>query len=191
MIDVRKATESLGGLALLKFFPSDDFARTELLKLVCEMAGTNEQIDWLVKRCRNLWNTWEGPHELRAVFCSKYKPTDGIEAYSDLPRFLDGIPSERESQPLQLGSAPFLRIAAPPDNRAVADGLTASPTIQRTLSAMALSKDLNRVDRRAPKVPDIPMFPEGVQKITAEDIARVERELRDKKAREEAGLEAA
>ncbi len=97
MIDVKKASEKIAELGMLSFFPTEPFARAAVVALVCGMAEDNSQVDWLVRRCNNIWSKWEGPSELRSVFCSKFRPRDGVEAYSLLPQFADGIPSEEES----------------------------------------------------------------------------------------------
>jgi hypothetical protein len=106
MINVKRAAESIAGLSLLKFFPSDENARAALLRIVCDMATTNAQVDWLVKRVLAVWTQWEGPAELRAVFCSGHRPADGIDCFSQLPQFADGIPSERDS-PLSIETRSF------------------------------------------------------------------------------------
>jgi hypothetical protein len=180
MIDVAKAGSSLAGLALLKFFPSDEWARTELVKLVCEMASTNEQIDWLVKRARNLWSQWEGPHELRALFCSKFKAADGIDAYSELARFADGIPSEKESLPA-LPAAPM---------RALPSGnVSASPSIETTIRDLCVKTDLNRIGRPKPRVAEIPVIRvTEANRIQQADIDRALQLNREAKAKQEIGL---
>jgi hypothetical protein len=80
-INVARVADILGGLALLKFFPSDPRAQTQLLALVCQMIESEEQAEWLVRIALNTWNEWEGPRELRALFCTKYRPRDGVEAF--------------------------------------------------------------------------------------------------------------
>ena len=108
MIDMKKAAHSIAALSMLKFFPSDDRARTEITLLVCRMATTNIQVDWLVRRVLDVWNEWEGPKELRALFSYSHMPADGIEAYSALPRFQEGYPDDPSyvsvsaREPLQL-----------------------------------------------------------------------------------------
>jgi hypothetical protein len=99
-IDIAKIASVLGELAVLKFFPSDDGARAAILRIVVEMIGADptvspeDQVEWLVKRMTNgLYNEWPGPREFRACFCSRFKPRDGITAYSGV--YADGIPSER------------------------------------------------------------------------------------------------
>lgn len=175
MIDAKKATESLARMSLLKFFPADDYARAELVRFVGDMATTNEQVEWLTTRCLQLWNAWEGPKELRAIFCSKFKPADGVEAYSDLPQFVDGIPSERADYTTAL--------PAPADakKRLTAAECTTAPSVVDTLA------DLARATRMAPIIRPIPATRrEGT--ITQEMIDAAVQENRDKKAREELGL---
>lgn len=147
MINVKRASESIGRLAILKFFPADNVARTEILKLICEMVTTNEQIDWLVNRARSLWNEWEGPRELRAIVCSKYRPADGIEAYSQLPQFADGIPAEKQTAP-QLEGAALKQLEAGP---------IADREMQALVVSMAPTKNLNAV--RGPAVKPVVILP--------------------------------
>ncbi len=163
-------------MALLKFFPADDFARAELVSMVCEMASTNEQIEWLVKRARNVWNQWEGPSELRALFCSKYKPADGVECYSALPQFADGIPSERESAP-QLPARAMREIAS-------GKPVTASPSVAAVVSDLCAAKSLRRaVDHiPGPPVREIPIRRTDYKPITAADVEQAEREFKAKRA---------
>lgn len=174
MIDAKKATESLARMSLLKFFPADDYARAELVRFVGDMATTNEQVEWLVTRCLQLWNAWEGPKELRAIFCSKFKPADGVEAYSDLPQFVDGIPSENADYTTAL--------PAPADaKRLTAAECTAAPSVAETLA------DLARATRMPPIIRPIPTV-RGTGTITPEMIAAAVEQVRAQKAREEVGV---
>src|SRR5690349_7814500 len=97
---------------MLKFFPSDREARAAIVEMICEMASDECQVEWLVARALRLYNEWPGPRELRAAFCSKFRPRDGINAYSTV--YLDGIPSEREQFVPQI-AAPALKLL--PDGR--------------------------------------------------------------------------
>ena len=172
MIDTKQATADMARLSVLKFFPADQTARAEIVLMACEMAQTNEQVAWLAKRCIQLWNEWEGPREMRAVFCSKFRPADGIEAYSQLPRFNDGIPSEKAAEPLQLGGATVRQIAGP---RETADDLTAAASIRPVIEAMARAKDMQRT--KPVRVPSIPLLQlTDADRITAADIDRAMRE---------------
>ncbi len=84
MVDVKRATNEIAKLSLLKFFPADPMARAGLVEMDCGFSESNIQIEWLVRRALVVFNEWPGPHELRALFCSRWKPQDGNEAYSVL-----------------------------------------------------------------------------------------------------------
>ena len=58
------------------------------------MAETEAQVEWLVNRILDLSNEWPGPLVLRQIFCSKFKPQDGIEAGSTA-LFPEGPPPEK------------------------------------------------------------------------------------------------
>ncbi len=188
MIEAKQATASLGRMALLKFFPADDEARAELVRLAGRMARTNEQIDWLVTRCLALWNQWEGPREFRAVFCSKFRAADGVEAESQLPQFADGIPSELAESPwapqLPAGAEPLRLTAgecAPEEFRATVAELATATDMRRVLQRRAIWP----VHREADEPP--PLSAETRAKLRA-DMALAEREYRERKARQELGI---
>ena len=105
MLDFERVLDMLGGLTLLKFFPADPGARLELAKLVGRMATTEAQVEWLVQRVLSLCNEWPGPMVLRQIFCSKFKPTDGIEAGATAS-FPEGPPSERRIEAIPMISLP-------------------------------------------------------------------------------------
>jgi hypothetical protein len=109
---------------------------------------------------------------MRAVFCSRYRPADGIEAYSQLLRFNDGIPSEKAAEPLQLSGATMRQIAGPRDT---AEDLTAAVSIRPVIEAMARAKAMQRT--KPVRVPSIPLINlTDANRITAADIERAMRE---------------
>jgi hypothetical protein len=94
-ITPESATRSVNRLALMAFFPSDPEVRAALVDIVMEMTESQDQLDWLVARALKLYTKWPGVAELRALYCSKWPPRDGVTTYSSI--YLDGIPSERNS----------------------------------------------------------------------------------------------
>jgi hypothetical protein len=84
MVDVKRAASDIAKLSLMKYFPPDPDARLALVEMICGFADDNEKIAWLVKRALAIFNEWPGPHELRALYCSRWRPADGTEAYSAL-----------------------------------------------------------------------------------------------------------
>ena len=77
-----KISEAVGELAQLKFFPSDELARAGIMKLLLRLVefGRVDQLEWLVRAMVDTVGTWNGPLELRGVFCTRFKPADGTEA---------------------------------------------------------------------------------------------------------------
>jgi hypothetical protein len=111
---VKKVAEIVGELTLLRYFPADPIARTALVREICDMADTEDQVRWLVTRMLKLYQVWPGLGEVRATFCSKFKPRDGVERYSEI--YTDGIPSEhliseRDTAQRQLTGEGRLQIA--------------------------------------------------------------------------------
>ena|SRR5690348_2698708 len=45
------------------------------------MCTLEEQATWYARALAE-WDEWEGPHELRALFCRRFKPKHGIIAYT-------------------------------------------------------------------------------------------------------------
>jgi hypothetical protein len=64
----------------LKFFPSDAQARIGIAEQLAAMATNEDQLRWLVARVAQLFPEWPGMLEVRAVFCTRYRSADGVEA---------------------------------------------------------------------------------------------------------------
>lgn len=109
----------LGRLAMLKYFPaSNDAVMEGLMVLVGEMCRTEDEVRWLVTRMTSgLYSEWPGPLEMRAVYCSRYSPKDGINAYSQV--YPDGIPIDPRSTSKCI-AGPEMK-ALPPGHVASAD----------------------------------------------------------------------
>ena len=81
-------------LRMLPYFPNDEFVMIGLVRLVGSMCETEEQVRWLVSRMTSgLYSQWPGPQEMRACYCSKFRPKDGISTCSTV--YETGIPSEK------------------------------------------------------------------------------------------------
>lgn len=155
MMDYEAVRDLISDLTVMLFFPSEPAARVALIRMVGEMAENEDQVRWLVQRMTSgLYNEWPGPGELRAVFCSRFRPRDGLTAYSSV--YPDGIPSERPAAP------PLL--ALPPGHVASID-----PELEHAVREVAAAKDLNRPRLiRGPSIPvDLDFKP-----VTQADIDR-------------------
>ena len=100
----KRVLEMLAELAMLRFFPAGNSAvLIGLARLVNQMCAEESQVRWLVDRMTSgIYAEWPGPQEMRACFCSRFKPKDGLNAYSTV--YPDGIPL----------SEPRARIEPPP-----------------------------------------------------------------------------
>ena len=112
MLNFERVADLLSGLTLIRFCPADDGARLELAKMVAKMATSEDQVEWLVQRAISLYAEWPGAREIRACFCSKFRPADGLSVGSTV--YADGIPSERR---IEAPAVPAL----PPGHAASAD----------------------------------------------------------------------
>lgn len=133
----------VNSMAGMKYFPSEPAARLALVELMGELTDDEEKVRWLAKRMRTLYSEWPGEREMRACFCSKFRPKDGIEVHSTV--YLDGIPSERETtRQLEAPKLPAL----PPGHVATADD-----PMDREIQKLAAAKAMKpaKVDDRFSK----------------------------------------
>jgi hypothetical protein len=88
------AAAGVAKMALMAFFPGDPDIRAALVSVFMDLVETDEQLDWLVNRALRLYGKWPGVAEIRGLYCSRWKPKDGMETYSSI--YPEGIPSERK-----------------------------------------------------------------------------------------------
>ena len=88
---------AVGRLGCLAFFPSDAAARGQIMRILARMVGTVDQLQWLCGTMVDQVGTWHGPMELRGVFCSRFKPADGVEASCVLTPGFTAMDSEAQS----------------------------------------------------------------------------------------------
>ena len=179
-MDFKRVAEIALKLTALKYFPGEPQARLAVIEQLGEMCESEEQVAWLVKRTLKLFAKWPGIGELRAVLCSKFKPKDGFESYSET--FPDGIPSEAPEKQWTLPAASTL--ALPPG-----DPVSAAPSIAVSVVELARYKRMEKPGPRPKDLAAVRITPENT--ITAIDIARAVEEVRRKRAELEAGLKLA
>ncbi len=92
-------------LAMLKYFPANNEAvLLALVRLCGDMCHSEAEVRWLVDRMTSgIYSEWPGPAEMRACFCSRYPPKDGVNAYSSV--YPDGLPPSKEARTM-LAAAP-------------------------------------------------------------------------------------
>lgn len=104
-----EVNEIVSELALLAYYPRDPVLHAAIVRMVGAMATNIEQVRWLVRTMTSgSYQKWEGPAELRAVFCMKFKPRDGIESISAI--YPEGMSREQLNPGLQIEAAAPLQI---------------------------------------------------------------------------------
>ena len=158
----------------MPFFPGDVDGRIGIAEAMADMCETEDQARWLAKRMGILFSRWPGVKEMRAVYCSKYRPLDREEANSDA--FPEGVPSEvpgRDDEMAGYLPATSKRLQLAAGEVSV---ISASPSIQSTLEALREAKAL-RTGKQALRVPGIPVVQITAEnRITAADIERAKME---------------
>lgn len=122
---VAEVVESLTAIAaMLPFFPQDNFALAVVAEDVHRFVGTREQLDWFHRQCRACLSTWDGVPALRALFCTKYAPFDGMLPIVEFPGMeedrLEADFRRRELEENERRLERYRREAllAPPEDRA-------------------------------------------------------------------------
>jgi hypothetical protein len=152
----KRILDMLSELAMLKYFPTNnDSVLIGLSRLVAQMCSDESQVRWLIDRMTSgLYAEWPGPQEMRACFCSRFKPKDGINAYSTV--YLDGIPL----------SKPLPRLPPPPV-RAFLTGPEEPSLFAQDVAAR----------KQRPKIAEVNL---NFKRITQDDIDEALRRLREK-----------
>lgn len=181
-IEVTEAAGLVNELASLAYFPQEIEARKAVAHDLVAICPNVEEARWLVARFRQLFCRWPGPRELRAVYCSRNRPRDGIEVPS--VEFPDGVPTPPPGSELAWIVAPekggYYPLPEPVPMFQLPPGhvATADLTLENELRRLAAAKDLNQKKLELVKAADF-------QPITQRDIDQVLEERRDRRAREE------
>jgi len=86
---------AVGELGILDFFPKEDCEREAVMKLIERMVESKRQLDWLIATMIDRVGKWKGPKEFRGIFCTRFKPADGVEV--DCRETVGFTPGELES----------------------------------------------------------------------------------------------
>lgn len=144
--------------SLMPFFPSSDpGARGTVSKEIADMATSDEQVKWLGYRFLQLYpKQWPGIVELRACFCKRFPPADGVQVESAI-YFDEGYPSEA-----QLGPIPGLLLEPcrserdqieganiPASRQLEAGEFTVDPELAAEVHRLAAAKTMPVIEKRS------------------------------------------
>ena len=71
-------------LGAIPFFPSDAASQLVIARHLAKFVGGVAELRWLVDSAVTAMQRWGGIPELRGLYCTRYKPEDGIEANCSL-----------------------------------------------------------------------------------------------------------
>lgn len=168
MITPEEAYAAAIRLQCLKFFPPDPegAVKTELARLFHRMAATSQQLDWLVSTMIDRVGTYPGTEQIRAVFCTRFKPLDGIEANvsAELPIYQTGEQCEAVEK-----TKAFIE---PSTLRQIAGTVEREPDTDLAGRLLSVGVD--------PESKSIPPLPKPAGSITQDDIdhARAQHQLK-------------
>lgn len=194
MMDPIKVLEMVAELRVLRFFPNDEAVLNAIVRLCGSMCASEEQVRWLVDRMTSgIYSEWPGIAEVRACFCARYKPKDGISVCSTV--FPRNLPPDPTAPPRPEIAAPKLK-ALPPGHE-----VTVDPELEASIQKLAekvkppaphplvtqfqhMLREITTAprDRREPEEPR-PTNP-NYKPITQSDVDRAVQELHERRARE-------
>ena len=109
MTEILRAVENMA--EIVPFFPKGERAQAMISELIGQFVNTREELDWLTLTACGHIRDWEksgGIAELRGLFCSRFRPADGIGAYSRTPGFTaEDFEAQFQSQQIEENSARF------------------------------------------------------------------------------------
>lgn len=70
---------ALDELGTIPFFPRDAGPKTAVLRHLEAFVDRRERLRWLVSSAVEFMTQWQGVAELRALYCVRFRPADGIE----------------------------------------------------------------------------------------------------------------
>lgn len=125
---IKAARQAAEALAAIPGCQCTESALTFLADDLLSMATNPKQLVWLVKEARLTFTEFPSPRELRALFCAKFEPRDGIEIHDE--RFA------------YLAPPPPRTVALPPGH------VSADPVIDQSIRDLAQQKEMPKVGRR-------------------------------------------
>lgn len=186
MLSKEALDSTVGRISLMPFFPSSDSeARAIIMQEIASMATSDQQVLWLGYRMVQLYpKQWPGIAELRACFCKRFAPADGVQVESAI-YFDQGFPSEAELGPiplLKLDPAPSeydaIEAATIPATRQLEAGeFTVDPDLAEEVHRLATAKTMPIVEKRSLAEIERALYgprvtPEEVERARAAELER-------------------
>lgn len=183
-------------LGAIPYFPKESGAQLAVMRAVEKFVSGPRELRWLIDTAVGRMREWRGVAELRGLYCTHFKPADGIEADCTIPGL---TPADSEAGYLELQAAETARqiegyrqqklLAAPGevfDAPELPPAKTIAPPVDRTTRDVAAFKATERLAEIV-RAPIKPISIPGTPKRTDEENAQIVRDLEKRlAARQEA-----
>lgn len=138
MISIESAAASIAAMeAMIPFFPRDPNAQDYLLAALRRFVGTEDELRWLTDTAINSIRKWEGLPQLRGLFCSHFRPADGVEMDCDVAGY---TPADCERAYLERQSAETQRLLAEYKQQLRIEGATCDPALLVSIADRAVKR---------------------------------------------------
>ncbi len=146
---------------IIPFFPTSDLALDLITESVLEFVGSEERLKWFSRAAIRCISKYEGMPLLRALYCTKYSPADGVDPLVDVPGMseveLEAAFMKREMARDMARFEEYKREGqlAPPEDRAplqlpaVVEMLKPMPAADRLRIDLAMSEPLPDLEAQA------------------------------------------
>jgi hypothetical protein len=152
-------------LRCLKFFPAEAGVLNAIVRLLGNMCETEDQVRWLIHRMTGgIYAEWPGVAEMRACYCSKYKPKDGITVYSSV--YLEF--------PLSMADYREQKFKALPKGSKI----SVIPVFDQAIIDLANLKDINNIGIKV-ELRDAPGLKPGEKLLTQDAANTAIREMQE------------
>lgn len=112
-ITERHLAAALVQMSILKFFPMDELQHRAMTGFLRRLCGHAEGLSWLVEQLVNRVGEWPGPAQVRGIYCTRFKPADGVENFDcALAGFTPEEGAQRPQHVQQLDKGEATRLLA-------------------------------------------------------------------------------
>ncbi len=141
--------QAMDDLATIPYFPQADNVRAAVMDNLLRFVAGPEEFLWLVRTTVATAKQWCGVAEMRALYCTRYRPVDGLkpEPQCALPGF---TPSDLEAEYTRSIARPQRYLPKPEDTPMTPEEIEQwNKLIDRKLSlAMITKQDAERQYRK-------------------------------------------
>jgi len=97
----RELTEAVSELGAIPYFPAGSGPQLAIMRQLERFVSGAHELLWLIDTAVGAMREWKGIPELRGLYCTRFKPADGVEANCSV----DGFTSEDSEMRHELDNA--------------------------------------------------------------------------------------